>query len=209
MQLFDFKLVHMLAKNHQGPDCLSWHKPIPGEDNDDGDPEEWVNDILSLGLWLNVWEEWCSHPDRTAKVSLFRPPRVWVPQTTRWLSCHWQIDRARFTKSCLWQQTLAMQHTRDSMLHYIPSSIASGGHCSLTILGDTSGHVTSARFARQPRSKFPQLWPCQPHSFIRLTSAWCSRPMHHATNISYKPTAPSPYGLSGIPSIQKWNVPLV
>ena len=38
--------------------------------------KEWVDDILLLGLWLDAWEERCSHPDGTAKVSLFRPPRV-------------------------------------------------------------------------------------------------------------------------------------
>jgi hypothetical protein len=48
IQLFDFKLVHVPAEKHQGPDSL---EPILSEDDDDdGDPEEWVDGILSLGL---------------------------------------------------------------------------------------------------------------------------------------------------------------
>ena len=41
---YDFGLIHILAEKHQGPDGLSRHKPIPGED----DPEEWVDDYLAL-----------------------------------------------------------------------------------------------------------------------------------------------------------------
>lgn len=60
IQLFDFKLVHIPAEKHLGPDGLSRHEPIPGEDDGDGDPEEWVDDILSFGLWLDTWEEYRS-----------------------------------------------------------------------------------------------------------------------------------------------------
>jgi hypothetical protein len=55
--LFDFKLVHIPAEKHQGPDGLSRREPIPGEDDDEGDPEEWVDEVLSLGLWLDTWTE--------------------------------------------------------------------------------------------------------------------------------------------------------
>jgi len=42
IKLFDFKLVHVPAEKHTGPDGLSRREPIPGEDDDDGDPETWV-----------------------------------------------------------------------------------------------------------------------------------------------------------------------
>jgi hypothetical protein len=67
IQLFDFKLVHIPAKKHQGPDGLSRREPIPGEDDDDGDPEEWIDDILSLSLWLDTWDEQRPHSAETAK----------------------------------------------------------------------------------------------------------------------------------------------
>jgi hypothetical protein len=44
--LFNFKLVHIPAEKHQGLDGLSRCEPIPGEDNDKGDPEEWVDKVL-------------------------------------------------------------------------------------------------------------------------------------------------------------------
>lgn len=55
--LFDFKLIHIPTEKHHGPDGLSRCEPIPGEDNDEGDPEEWVDEVLSLGLWLDMWTE--------------------------------------------------------------------------------------------------------------------------------------------------------
>jgi hypothetical protein len=48
--LFDFKLIHVLADKHQGPNGLSRREPIPGEDHDNSDLEEWVDEILSLGI---------------------------------------------------------------------------------------------------------------------------------------------------------------
>ena len=67
--LFDFKLIHVPAEKHHGPDGLSRHKPIPGKDNDEGDPEEWVDDVLALGIWLDTWTERCSaHPSGMTKV---------------------------------------------------------------------------------------------------------------------------------------------
>ena len=38
--LFDFKLVHVPAEKHLGPDGLSRREPIPGEDDNEDDPEE-------------------------------------------------------------------------------------------------------------------------------------------------------------------------
>jgi hypothetical protein len=48
--LFDFILVHVPADKHIGPDGLSRREPVPGEDEDEGDPEEWIDNILSLGI---------------------------------------------------------------------------------------------------------------------------------------------------------------
>jgi len=55
IRLFDFKLVHVPADKHLGADGLSRREPIPGEDEDD-DPEEWVDNILSLGIWVDSWQ---------------------------------------------------------------------------------------------------------------------------------------------------------
>ena len=52
--LFDFKLVHVPADKHKGPNGLSRRKPVPGEDEDD-DPEDWVDNALSLGTWVVSW----------------------------------------------------------------------------------------------------------------------------------------------------------
>ena len=54
IKLFDFKLVHVPAETHLGPDGLSRREPIPGEDNDEGDPEDWVDEVLALGIWANT-----------------------------------------------------------------------------------------------------------------------------------------------------------
>ena len=48
--LFNFKLVHVLAEKHTGHNGLFWQEPIPGEDEDKGDLEEWIDDFLSLGI---------------------------------------------------------------------------------------------------------------------------------------------------------------
>ena len=52
--LFNFKLIHIPADKHKGPDGLSRCKPAPGEEEDD-DPEDWVNSALSLGTWVVSW----------------------------------------------------------------------------------------------------------------------------------------------------------
>ena len=53
--LFDFKLVHVPADKHKGPDGLSRREPVPGEDEEDDDPEDWVDNALALGVWVVSW----------------------------------------------------------------------------------------------------------------------------------------------------------
>jgi hypothetical protein len=52
--LFDFKLVHVPADKHCGPDSLSRREPAPNEEEED-DPEDWVDHVLSLGIWVVSW----------------------------------------------------------------------------------------------------------------------------------------------------------
>ena len=52
--LFDFKLIHIPANKHHRPDGLSRHPPAEGEE-EEGDPEEWIDHMLSLGLWVLTW----------------------------------------------------------------------------------------------------------------------------------------------------------
>jgi len=54
IQLFDFKLVHVPADKHKGPDGLSRRKPVLGEDEDD-DPDDWIDSALSLSTWVVSW----------------------------------------------------------------------------------------------------------------------------------------------------------
>jgi hypothetical protein len=53
ISLFHFKLVHVPTDKHRGPDGLSRCEPVPGEDDDEGDPEEWIDEVLSLGIWVD------------------------------------------------------------------------------------------------------------------------------------------------------------
>ena len=50
IHLFDFKLAHVPAEKHHSPDGLSHCTPVKGEDDAEGDPEEWINRTLSLSL---------------------------------------------------------------------------------------------------------------------------------------------------------------
>jgi hypothetical protein len=52
--LFDFKLVHVLAEKHQGPDGLSRCEPAEGEDDEEDDPEEWIDKTLGLSIWATT-----------------------------------------------------------------------------------------------------------------------------------------------------------
>jgi len=51
--LFDFKLAHVPADKHKGPNGLSRCEPAPGEEDDN--PEDWVDNTLSLSLWVVSW----------------------------------------------------------------------------------------------------------------------------------------------------------
>jgi len=53
--LFDFKLVHVPADKHKGLDSLSRREPIPEEDEEDDNPEDWVDNALALGVWVVSW----------------------------------------------------------------------------------------------------------------------------------------------------------
>jgi hypothetical protein len=53
--LFNFKLIHVPMEKHHGPDGLSWHKLAEGEDNDEDDPEDWIDRTLALGIWVVSW----------------------------------------------------------------------------------------------------------------------------------------------------------
>jgi hypothetical protein len=52
--LFDFKLVHVPAEKHQGPDGLSRREPAEGEDDEEDDPEEWIDKTLGLSIWATT-----------------------------------------------------------------------------------------------------------------------------------------------------------
>ena len=52
--LFNFKLKHVLADKHKGPDGLSRCTSVLGEDEGDN-PEDWVDNALSLGIWVVSW----------------------------------------------------------------------------------------------------------------------------------------------------------
>ena len=52
--LFNFKLVHVPADKHKGPDGLSRREPAPGKEEAD-DPEDWVDTALTLGTWVVSW----------------------------------------------------------------------------------------------------------------------------------------------------------
>jgi hypothetical protein len=55
--LFDFKLVHVPADKHKGPDGLSRREPAEGEDDDDNNDnlEDWIDKALALGIWVVSW----------------------------------------------------------------------------------------------------------------------------------------------------------
>jgi len=52
--LFNFKLVHVPAEKHLGTDGLLRREPVPGEDSNNSDPEEWIDKVLSLSIWVNT-----------------------------------------------------------------------------------------------------------------------------------------------------------
>ena len=52
--LFNFKLVHIPANKRRGPNGLSRRAPAPSKE-EDNDPEDWVDNTLSLGIWVVSW----------------------------------------------------------------------------------------------------------------------------------------------------------
>ena len=52
--LFDFKLVHVPADKHQGPDGLSRRELAEGEIDEEDDPEEWIDKTLGLSIWATT-----------------------------------------------------------------------------------------------------------------------------------------------------------
>jgi len=68
--LFNFKLIHIPADKHHGPDGLSRHEPAPGEDEEDN-PKDWVDQVLSLSIWVVSWLDACSaNSSRAAALTL-------------------------------------------------------------------------------------------------------------------------------------------
>ncbi len=59
--LFNFKLVHVLAQKHQGPDGLSRREPVEGEDDNEDDPKDWIDKMLGLGIWATSTLSAVSH----------------------------------------------------------------------------------------------------------------------------------------------------
>jgi hypothetical protein len=53
--LFNFKLMHILANKHQGPDGLLRHKPADGKEDEDDNPEAWIDQALCLSIWKATW----------------------------------------------------------------------------------------------------------------------------------------------------------
>jgi len=54
--LFDFKLVHVPAEKLLGANGLSGREPAAGEDSNDSDLEEWIDEVVSLGIWVDTWQ---------------------------------------------------------------------------------------------------------------------------------------------------------
>lgn len=50
--LYDFKLVHVPGKKFKGPDGLSRRRKTVDEGDTDDDGEDWVDEILSAGVWV-------------------------------------------------------------------------------------------------------------------------------------------------------------
>ena len=80
--LFDFKLVHVPADRHLGPDGLSRREPIPGEEEDEDDPEEWIDNILSLGIWIDTWQHEQTLQTQTLKAPLGTPTSTFATSAT-------------------------------------------------------------------------------------------------------------------------------
>jgi hypothetical protein len=80
--LFDFKLEHVPAERHLGPDGLSCREPIPGKEEEDGDPEDWIDEVLSLGIWVDSLQ----YP-QLPTVQVFAAPAGEAPNMTSPSQC--------------------------------------------------------------------------------------------------------------------------
>ena len=54
IHFFNFKLVHVPADKHQGPDGLSRREPAEGEIDEEDDLEEWIDKTLGLSIWATT-----------------------------------------------------------------------------------------------------------------------------------------------------------
>src|SRR6266852_2347091 len=168
IQLFNFKLVHIPAEKHQGPNGLSRHEPIPGEDDDEDDPEEWVDNTLALGLWLDTWEEQRSHSARTTKgfqatqgVSTLCDALTFPPST----------DRAR-----------ALDPELPSLLEFLSHGKRPNGHTSekLDCLPRRARNffVYNERLWRRNTQGRHQLIIQHPHQRVSVTCEAHNKPRH-------------------------------
>ena len=64
--LFDFKLVHILAEKHHGPDGLSRREPADDEVDEDDNPKDWIDRTLALGIWVVSWLDSATSDHSTA-----------------------------------------------------------------------------------------------------------------------------------------------
>jgi len=53
--LFNFKLIHIPAEKHHGPDGLSQCELADDEVDEDDDPEDWIDHMLALRIWVVSW----------------------------------------------------------------------------------------------------------------------------------------------------------
>jgi hypothetical protein len=81
--LFDFKLVHIPAEKHHGPDGLSRRKPADDEVDEDDDPEDWIDRTLALGIWVVSWLDSATTDNSTAVWTLDAPDAPPPQRSTR------------------------------------------------------------------------------------------------------------------------------
>ena len=56
IQMFDFDLKHVPGKDFKGPDGLSRRRKSEEDLEDGEEAEEWVDEVLALGVWVDTWE---------------------------------------------------------------------------------------------------------------------------------------------------------
>ena len=71
--LFNFKLVHIPAEKHHGPNGLSWHEPADDEVDEDDDPKDLINRTLALRIWVVSWLDSATTNNSTAVWTLDVP----------------------------------------------------------------------------------------------------------------------------------------